>query len=267
MIETTYYDLKQKTGLSPSLASEVARELGRKIVSQSYQPGSLIEDEAALAEQYKVSRSVVRDAVKILVGKGLLEVRRGIGTRVKPRQMWGLFDDDVLAWSQSAPPDPVALRRLLEVRQTFEPRAARWAAERGSSESHAEILQAMNGMERSEASLEDFLKSDAHFHRAILRATENEFLVALEGLVFAGLLSSLKLTNLSARDNAASVPLHRAVCDAIQTRDGELAESSMMVLLGDADLRLSMRLASTETENTRDFDSGDSGNGRVGSKS
>ena len=265
MIETTYYDLKQKTGLAPSLASQVARELGRKIVSQSYQPGSLIEDEAALAEQYKVSRSVVRDAVKILVGKGLLEVRRGIGTRVKPRQMWGLFDDDVLAWSQSAPPDPVALRNLLEVRQTFEPRAARWAAERGSSESHAEVHKAMIGMEENESSLEDFLKSDAHFHRAILRATENEFLIALEGLVFAGLLSSLKLTNLSARDNAASVPLHRAVSDAIQVRDGDSAENGMKILLGDADLRLSQRLALNL--NKRDFDSGDSGNGRVGSNS
>lgn len=267
MIETTYYDLKQKTGLSPSMASEVARELGRKIVSKSYRPGSLIEDEAALAEQYKVSRSVVRDAVKILVGKSLLEVRRGIGTRVKPRQMWGLFDDDVLAWSQAAPPDPVTLRKLQEVRQIFEPRAARWAAERGSSENHAQIHQAMVGMEECDGSLEDFLKSDAHFHRAILKATENEFLIALEGLVFAGLLSILKLANLSARDNAASVPMHRAVFDAIQARDGDLAEEKMKALLGNAQLRLSKRLASYKKEHTKDFDSGHAGNERVGSKS
>lgn len=265
MIETTYYDLKQKTGLSPSLASEVARELGRKIVSKNYQPGSLIEDEAALAEQYKVSRSVVRDAVKILVGKSLLEVRRGIGTRVKPRQMWGLFDDDVLAWSQSAPPDPATLKKLMEVRKTFEPKAARWAAERGSHENHAEIQLAMTGMVENESSLEEFLKSDARFHRAILRATENEFLIALEGLVFAGLLSILKLTNLSGRDNA--IPLHRAVCDSILARDGHQAELNMTTLLDDADLRLSKRLASIGSQNTKDFDSRNSGNGRVGSKS
>lgn len=265
MIEATYYDLKQKTGLAPSLASQVARELGRKIVSQLYQPGSLIEDEAALAQSYNVSRSVVRDAVKILVGKGLLEVRRGVGTRVKPRHNWGLFDDDVLAWSQSAPPDPDTLRKLLEVRQTFEPRAARWAAERGSEDKHQEILFAMAGMENNKGSLENFLKSDARFHRAILRATENEFLIALEGLVFTGLLSILKLTNLSARDNAASVPLHRSVCDAIQSRNGDLAEVSMRTLLGDAELRLSSRLVSME--NNRGFDSRQTGNGRVGSNS
>lgn len=265
MIETTYYDLKQKSGMSPSMASEVARELGSKIVSKGYNPGCLIEDEAALAEQYNVSRSVVRDAVKMLVGKGLLEVRRGIGTRVKPRQMWGLFDDDVLAWSQSAPPDPATLRKLMEVRQTFEPRAARWAAERGSPENHIEIQAAMTGMEENKNSLEDFLKSDARFHRAILRATENEFLIALEGLVFAGLLSILKLNNLSARDNA--IPLHLAVCDAIKARDGDLAEDRMRALLDDAQLRLSTRLAPGKKETTKNFDSGYSGNGRVGSKS
>lgn len=267
MIETTYYDLKQKTDLSPSLASELARELGRKIVSKSYLPGSLIEDETALAEQYKVSRSVVRDAVKILVGKSLLEVRRGIGTRVKPRQMWGLFDDDVLAWSQSAPHDPVTLRKLLEIRQVFEPKAARWAAERGSAEDHTEIRQAMASMALSEKSVEGFVKADAHFHRVILKATDNEFFIALEGLVFAGLLSILKVANESASGNPASVLLHKAVCEAILERDGDLAEANMKTLLEETDLRLATRLASFEGKSTEDFDSGNSGNGRVGSKS
>ncbi len=267
MIETTYYDLKQKTGLSSSMASEVARQLGRKIVSKSYHPGSLIEDEAALAQQYKVSRSVVRDAVKMLVGKGLLEVRRGIGTRVKPRQMWGLFDDDVLAWSQAAPPDPVSLRKLLEIRQVFEPWAARWAAERGSPDNLAEIQQAMISMESNEGSVDGFVKADAHFHRVILKATDNEFFIALEGLVFAGLLSILKVANERPSGNAASVRLHQAVCEAIQARDGALAEAKMRTLLEETDLRLATRLASMDNENSRDFDSGHSGNGRVGSKS
>ncbi len=267
MIEATYYDLKQKAGLSPSLATHVAGELGRKIVSQSYEPGSLIEDEAALAHRYNVSRSVVRDAVKILVGKNLLEVRRGIGTRVNPREMWGLLDDDVLAWSQAAPPDPVKLRKLLEVRQTFEPTAAKWAAERGTTENHAEIVRAMEGMANNQNSLEDFLISDAQFHRAILRSTGNEFLVALEGLVFTGLLSILKLTNLNAQDNAASVPLHRTVCNAILARNGDSAKSSMKILLGDADSRLADRLASMSQVGNNEIEPGVTGNGRVGSNS
>lgn len=100
MNELSYYNLKQIAGLTPSLASQVAREIGRRVVSGLYKPGDLLEEEGALAERYQVSRSSVRDAIKILVGKGLLEVRRGIGTKVRSRNDWGLLDDDVLAWYQ-----------------------------------------------------------------------------------------------------------------------------------------------------------------------
>ena len=89
MNEMLYYDLKETSGLSPSLATQIARELGRRVVAGGYGVGELLEDEAALATRFQVSRSVIRDAVKILVGKGLLEVRRGIGTRVRERHRWG----------------------------------------------------------------------------------------------------------------------------------------------------------------------------------
>lgn len=103
MSELTYYDLRRSNAMSPSLPVQVAKELGRRIVAGTYTPGSLIDDENRLAERFQVSRVVVRDAVKILVGKGLLDVRRGIGTRVKTRDNWALLDDDVLAWHLSAP--------------------------------------------------------------------------------------------------------------------------------------------------------------------
>ena len=132
MSELIYYDLKQVAGLAPSLATQVAREIGRRIVCGTYQPGELVEDEGALAERYQVSRSVIRDAVKILVGKGLLEVCRGIGTRVRTRASWGLLDDDVMAWYQSAPPNSDFFRQLMEIRLIFEPKAARWTSERAT---------------------------------------------------------------------------------------------------------------------------------------
>ena len=103
MNELIYYDLKKSSGLPHSLSVQVAREIGRRIVAGIYEPTKLIEEENSLANRFSVSRSVVRDAVKILVGKGMLEVRRGIGTRVKSRSEWMLLDDDVLAWHQSAP--------------------------------------------------------------------------------------------------------------------------------------------------------------------
>ena len=242
MSEMIFYDLKQMAGLAPSLATQVARDIGRRVVSGSYAPGSLVEDEGALAGRYKVSRSVIRDAVKILVGKGLLEVRRGIGTRVRSRSSWGLLDDDVLAWYQSAPPNDEFFRQLMETRLMFEPKAARWAADRASQEEIDQIRTAIERMEAEKGSVEDFVVADALFHRAILHAAQNEFLVAMEGIIFSALLSSIRLTNQDPRENAASIPFHREVYEAIAARDGARAEEVMERLLADASLRLGGRL-------------------------
>jgi DNA-binding FadR family transcriptional regulator len=242
MSELLYYDLKETEGLAPSLSSQVARELGRRIVTGSYAPGDFLEDEAALAARYQVSRSVVRDAVKILVGKGLLEVRRGIGTRVRPRSSWGLLDDDVLAWHQSAPPSSSDLRQLLEVRQVVEPSAARWTAERGDSEDRRLVRAALERMEEGKGSVEDFVIADAAFHRAVLRGAKNEFLSAFEGAIFSALLGSIRLTNKDAAENEDSMPFHREVCEAIEARDPARAERAMQRLLGDTNRRLGGRL-------------------------
>lgn len=238
MSELLYYDLKEVAGLAPSLSSQVAREIGRRIVSGNYLPGELIEDESALALRYQVSRSVVRDAVKILAGKGLLEVRRGIGTRVRPRAAWGLLDDDVLAWYQSAPPSAEVLRQLLEMRVVVEPKAARWAAERRSDEVLGIVRSAMEHMEEGKGSVEEWVEADAIFHRSILRASQNEFLGAIEGVIFSALLSSIRLTNKDPRGNEESLLLHREVYEAIVAREPQRAEQAMERLLGDTKRRL-----------------------------
>jgi len=242
MNEMTYYNLKDSSGLTHSLSTQIVCELGRRIVAGAYDPGDLIEDETALADRYQVSRSVIRDAVKVLVGKGLLEVRRGIGTRVRLRSSWGLLDDDVLAWHQSAPPRPGFLRQLMDVRLVIEPKAARWAAERGTAEGIALIEAAQNRMEQEKGSIEDFVVADANFHRAILRAANNELLAAMEGVIFSALLDSIRLTNQDPRENEGSIPFHREVYQAIAGRDGARAERLMEKLLGDADLRLADKL-------------------------
>ena len=238
MNEMLYYDLKEASGLTPSLASQTAREIGRRVVAGNYEVGRLLEDENALAARYQVSRSVVRDAVKILVGKGLLEVRRGIGTRVRERHRWGLLDDDVLAWHQSAPPSADFLRQLMDLRLVIEPKAARWAAERGTDDGHALIAEAQARMEQEKGAIEDFVVADALFHRAILRAANNELLLSMEGVIYAALMSSIRLTNADPRENEKSIPFHRAVTDQILKRNGDKAERRMEKLLADANRRL-----------------------------
>ena len=238
MNEHLFYDLKEKPALTRSLATQIVQELGRRIVAGAHGQGDLLEDEGTLAARYQVSRSVIRDAVKILVGKGLLEVRRGIGTRVRSRSAWALLDDDVLAWHQSAPVSHAFLQQLTDLRLVIEPKAARWAAERGTAEGHALIAEAQARMEQEKGSIDDFIVADALFHRAVLRAADNEFLLAMESAVFSALLISIRLTNRDPRENEESIPFHRAVADAILARDAAEAEARMERLLADARLRL-----------------------------
>ena len=238
MNEFLFYDLREKPALTRSLATQIVQELGRRIIAGEYGPGDLLEDEGTLATRYQVSRSALRDAVKILVGKGILEVRRGIGTRVRPRSTWALLDDDVLAWHQSAPVNRDFLRQLMELRRVIEPMAARWAAERGSGDSHEQIAAAQARMEQERGSIQDFVVADALFHRAILRAAGNEFLLAMEGAVVSALLVSIRQTNRDPRDNETSIPFHRAVTRSILAGDADAAAAGMERLLADAAQRL-----------------------------
>ncbi len=243
MSELLYYDLKDSAGVSPSLATHVCRELGRRIVGGVHREGELIDDEGRLGERFCVSKSVIREAIKLLVGKGLLEVRRGSGTRVRRRASWNLLDDDVLAWHLSTDPRPDFLRQLTEFRRVIEPSAASWAARFGTEDEHAEIESAQVRMETGEQSIEEYVVADAMFHRAILRAAGNEILLSMEGVIFSALLSSIRLTNSDPRENAGSIPFHRAVLKAIKSRDHEAAEAKMKAHLVDTTERLENAIA------------------------
>ncbi|MEL0634875.1 MULTISPECIES: FadR/GntR family transcriptional regulator [Pseudoalteromonas] len=238
MSELTYYDLRRSNAMSPSLPVQVAKELGRRIVAGTYTPGTLIDDENRLAERFQVSRVVVRDAVKILVGKGLLDVRRGIGTRVKTRDNWALLDDDVLAWHLSAPLNPEFLTQLMEFRLAFEPKAASVAAQRATPEDVKAIENALNEMQSSVSDLDKFVIADAHFHGAILRASHNELFISMECVIFSALLVSIKVTNQSAESNHASIPFHKEVFDAIAKGDSDKALALTEKLLADAKANL-----------------------------
>lgn len=243
MNEMFYYDLKDANAVAPGLATQVSRELGRRIVGRHYKEGALIEDEGKLSQRFGVSKSVIREGIKLLVSKGLLEVRRGSGTRVRRRASWVLLDDDVLAWHLSVEPMPEFLRQLMDIRLMMEPKAAAWAAEHGTEEQHADIEAAQVRMERDEQSIEDFVVADALFHRAILRSANNEILLSMEGVIFSALLSSIRLTNSDPRKNASSIPFHRELLEAIKARDPVLAEEKMDAHLSETNQRLKSTLS------------------------
>ena len=248
MDELLYYDLKNVSGLTPGLATQVCREIGRRIVAGLFPEGQFIDDETKLCERFNVSKSVVREAVKILVAKGLLEVRRGNGTRVRQRASWNLLDDDVLAWHQGVEPNPDFLRKLIDVRLMVEPNAAFWAAGAATEEQIKEIRKAHNDMEQAD-SIQEYVVADDKFHRAVLRGANNELLTAMEGVIFSALLSSIKITNNDPIDNRErSLPLHFEILKAIEIHDRERAEFAMSKHMADTYKRLSKLLPELKSE-------------------
>ena len=253
MSELLFYDLKDSAGVVPSLSTQICRELGRRIVAGHLREGELIDDETRLSERFGVSKPVIREAVKLLVGKGMLEVRRGHGTRVRRRASWALLDDDVLAWHQAIEPRSDFLRQLMDVRQVIEPKAAAWGA-RTATEPQVDAIRLAHAKMKAAPSVQDFVVADALFHRSVLRAANNEVLMAMEGVIFSSLLSSIRLTNTDPRENKRSIPLHAAVLNAIEARDANAAEAAMNEHLSDTRTRLAGALSDTGGVANTDFE-------------
>lgn len=221
-----------------NLFSQVAENLGRRIVSGATQPGDVMPQEENLCETFGVSRTVVREAVKSLAAKGLVETRPKRGTTVRPLHFWNFLDAEVLQWQNAEDADGKLLAHLTELRKTVEPAAAAMTAERASDADRELIATASRDMAANTDNIEAFLNADRDFHIAILRATGNPFFCPVANVIDTTLRLSLGVTNRKPLENRKSIPVHEAVLHAILARDPELARSTMTALLEDAAARL-----------------------------
>lgn len=229
--------------LNRNLSEQVSQRIGERILNGSYAPGATLPDEPSLTVLFGVSRTVIREAVKMLVSKGMLEVRPRTGTRVTAPGNWQLLDRDVLQWHQSIEVEGSRLAQLMELRQSIEPDAAMFAASRRTDEDVAAIRAALAMMAASVHKNSEYVISDAHFHSAVLRAAHNQYLDALESAIFAGLLLSIRVTNPNAEQNSTSIPLHTNIAEAIIAGDPTAAYDAMKQHLADASQRLSAILS------------------------
>lgn len=219
------------------LQGRVITELGRAIVSGRFAPGELLPREAELMAEFSASRPSFREALKVLAAKGLVEMRQKVGTRVRPRDLWNMFDSDVLAWhlgdgdEGSARADTV-LRDLIELRQVIEPAAARFAAGRAGMDDLRRMRTALHAMEAAVGDLGAYAKADVTFHIAVFSASHNALLARFAHLVadFLQLSFSIQQEALNERDNRIEddVGQHRIVFDAINRGDGEAAAQAML---------------------------------------
>src|SRR5206468_10132480 len=192
--------------------------------------------EAELAKQHDVSRSVTREAVKMLTAKGLLTARPRKGTTVRPASHWNLFDPDVLRWLLERKFSLELLRQFSELRIAIEPAAAALAAREADAEAVAAIEAGYARMEAVERDEDDALEADVAFHIAILNACGNPFYRPFRHVVAPALQTSIRFTSRfngrapSLPMHRASLPAHRAVLDAIRAHDSAGAHEAMRVI-------------------------------------
>jgi len=211
---------------------EVVSTIGRRIVAGYYQSGDAVFAEDLEAE-LGVSKTVVREALKVLAAKGMVESRPKRGTVVRERASWNLLDPDLIAWRHQGNPSPDFLRDLSEVRFIVEPEAARLAARRRSDTDLDGLREALDAMAAAGEAGEAMIEADLAFHRAMLLASHNELLAQLEMLIEAGLRVRDQLVHRQG-PWPDPVPAHREVLAAIERGDGEGAVLAMHRLLESA---------------------------------
>jgi len=209
----------------------VAREIGMAIVSGKLRPGHVLEREVEASSQWKVSRNTYREALRMLVAKGLITCRTRTGTRVTETSEWHLLDPDVLSWMFSGIPRPELIHGVFELRSVVEPAAAEMAAMRRRQHHLAGMRRALEEMGRHTLEEPEGREADKAFHAALLSATCNPFMVSLTNGVTAAVdaltLFKQRLTKIT-RD---PVPDHWRVFDAIAARDAAAARTAMLKLI------------------------------------
>lgn len=214
------------------LHGQVVHELGRRVVSNTYPANALLPNEEQLCQELQVSRTALREAVKVLAAKGLLEPRPRIGTRVRPREQWNLLDPDILAWRCATGADAEFLRHLTELREIIEPAAASLAAGSRTTEQLAAIATALQDMRDAQV-ITQWVEADLAFHTAVLRATNNPLLMPLAAIIGSALESLLSVTARSSSDFRRALPDHKKVFEAIESGDAQSALHRMASLLAD----------------------------------
>jgi DNA-binding FadR family transcriptional regulator len=214
-----------------TMSAQVARIIGTRIVSGEFGPGDSLPIEAELCQEYGVSRSTVREAVKNLAAKRLIEVAPKLGTRVLPFADWNLLDPDVLSWRLSAQFDERIVEDLYEVRQCFEPRACYLAARSGTGDDHDRICRRYADMVSMLDQAPLAAGAESEFHLAIIAATHNGLFVTIGGAVKTALKASFSLTQKDASGSPIDLAPYEEVLSAILARDGQRAEAAMRRLL------------------------------------
>ncbi|RYH06493.1 FadR/GntR family transcriptional regulator [Tropicimonas sp. IMCC6043] len=218
--------------LPTGAAKSAVEELGRRIANDLYRPGEPIPTEPELAASLGVSRATVRDAIKVLSGKGLIRTARRYGTRVRPIEEWNLLDADVASWHDPTHPRIGRMfAETTELRCIIEPAAAALAAERATLAQTEAISAAANAMHPGKSDVAEMFAADCTFHATILEATGNMMMRQLKPIILTVLRISYEFGVLVKDGEPVTREGHIHVADAIGRRDSSAARTEMEHML------------------------------------
>jgi DNA-binding FadR family transcriptional regulator len=212
-----------------TIHSQVADRIGMSVVRGEIAPGEPLPSEMRICEMLEVSRTVVREAIRVLTGKGLVQSRAKSGTRVRHPEEWNQLDPDVLRWQLDTADVNTYLAKLFQLRYAVEPAAAAIAAVASTERDRTRLHEAYAAMEAATGN-EDFIVADIAFHKAVFFATRNQFFWPIAQMLEITLRGSLTIAA-PGDHRPRGLKDHRDILEAIERRDPVEARQMTIVLL------------------------------------
>ena len=224
MIQSPYTYSNPVNIKHPKVRWQVIEHLLHRVLSQSLKVGEQLPATQELCETLNVSRTAVREAISVLVSKGLVASKPGEGSTVLPLSSWMLLDPEVLCWLRESDMAISIIEHLVEIRLIIEPEAAALASIRGSMEQFMAMGEALGRMSAGESlRTPESTQGDIDFHNIILESSGNIFLSRLRDLCMVSVELIVRLTFEKVVSVSASIENHRRLYEAIRVRKPELA--------------------------------------------
>lgn len=229
-------------GTSVAMHERVLEAVGIAIASAKLPPGSRLTLEG-LQQEYRISRTVARDTMKVLESMNLVYSRRRVGIVVQERQYWNVFDPKLVRWRLASDRREVQYSSLTELRIAVEPIAAAGAARRASADERAQLLALAGDLRRlgEAGDLQNFLAVDIEFHQLLLRSCGNEMFRALEGMVAEVLTSRTQQGLMPFKPRNEALQAHEDVAAAVAGGDTATAERAMHHILDEVREAMGLR--------------------------
>lgn len=237
-VEELTIDRDQPPARRPRVQKSITAALALDICDGRYAAGATLPRENDLCDLYGVSRTVIRESLKILESKGMVRGKPRIGTTVCDKEDWNILDQQVLEWIGPRIFDFNLVGSILEARRTIEPVAAEFAAERATAQDIADLEKAWEQMKDVEGDIERFTEADVAFHTILLKASHNQVFRQLSSIIHAALKHSLHASNEAVEKRDEALSIHRELVEALRMRDKAAARdcSHRMLNLAARDL-------------------------------